>query len=396
MSAIGLVTSTSFASDHIDGAVTTGHRVGDLTDLYAFPTPNKPGSLSIVLDTYPVVLDTGHFSEKVGYNIYLRRAMVRPSGQQVGFDTSDEVMISCTFVTPDDTAGHVATCKTSNGLMASTKYNVVQGQREGDDFRLFAGMRNDPFFFDANFATTLANKGRFPLLSLGNIMDGINCLSIIMDIDVSKLFSGTPPSLIALAAQSVTDNGTRQLDRVGRPEITNVSLVAQNEPDLRDQYNLDRPFQVNPANQSQYRERLAKNIAFYDNVDGSKQWSDQNRENLATILADDFLVVDISKPCSGVGFLEIEKSILQGKTHRTCGGRKPADGIMDILFTLYIGGFNGPLVTDGVTAFKDGDFVVKNEFPYLAQPNFLPWAVAKVHTVLFLKGLVDFFKGIFH
>ena len=61
---VTLSTQPGLASDHIDGPVTTKHGVTDITDLYAFPTPGKPGNLSLVLDVSPAVLKNGHFSDR--------------------------------------------------------------------------------------------------------------------------------------------------------------------------------------------------------------------------------------------------------------------------------------------------------------------------------------------
>lgn len=379
------------ASDHIDGPITTGHRVADLTDLYAFPTPNKPGSLTMVLDTYPIVPMGGHFTDKAVYSFYVRRAAIRGAGQPIGFETTDEVAIRCSFQTPADTANHVVTCRSSNGLVASSKYQAVQGQVAGNDFRLFAGMRSDPFFFDGFFANYLAQKGKIPFLPVPiNIMDSINCLSIVIDIDIAKLFPQNPPAMMALAALVTSNDGSggegAQLDRVGRPEVTNVSLVAHNEPDLRDQYNLDRPFQVPPQNQALYEARLAKNIVFYDQVDGKTDWKEADRLNLARILADDFLVVDTSKDCKGVGYLEIEKSMVQGKPHQSCGGRKLTDGIMEVYFTLYIGSFGGKRVSDGIT--EPGQ-PVSSQFPYLAAPTTGLMGAVKAALSKRLLGIKD-------
>jgi hypothetical protein len=55
-----LASSGLKASDHIDGPVTQKNRVADLTDFFAFSTPNKPGFLSLIIDTYPVVSSHGH------------------------------------------------------------------------------------------------------------------------------------------------------------------------------------------------------------------------------------------------------------------------------------------------------------------------------------------------
>jgi hypothetical protein len=378
----------SFASDHIDGPVTTANAVADLTDLYAFPTPMKPGFLSIILDEYPFVGASGHFTDKVNYNVLVRRAAIDVSSGHPTFSTSDEVTINCTFKTPAITADHVVMCRSTNHLYAETRYDVVQEKAEGDDFRLYAGMRSDPFFFNAKFAKSAANDGKLLPPKNENVMDNLNVLTIVMDIEISKLFKDNPPALVAVAAETTTqdspDAPLRRIDRIGRPEITNVSMVAHHEPDLRDQYNFDRPFEVPPANWKLYRDRLAENIAFYDALDGHKDWPDEDRMALANILADDFLVVDLSKPCRTPTFFEIEESLLRHRAYETCGGRKPNDRIMSVLFTLYVGGLGGRVISDGV---EQPSRAVSEQFPYLAEPDLSLWSRTKAFLARELVGL---------
>ncbi|MGZ3742016.1 MAG: DUF4331 family protein, partial [Bdellovibrionota bacterium] len=110
---LGILTAAPlFASDHIDGPVTMKNRVADLTDLYVFPTPKKPGTLSVILDTYPLVGKAGHFSDKVTYTLRFRRAAIKGTGDHPFFDTTDEQTLVCTFKTPEITSDHVVTCKT--------------------------------------------------------------------------------------------------------------------------------------------------------------------------------------------------------------------------------------------------------------------------------------------
>jgi hypothetical protein len=358
------------ASDHIDGPVTKSDPHSDLTDLYAFPTPKAPGSLSVVLNTYPLVGKAGHFVDKVTYNIVLREAAIADSGDKTHFDTSNEVTISCSFQTPAETEKHTVSCTSSNGMAASGNYNTVKEQQPGDDFRVFAGMRSDPFFFNMSFAGALSGEGKLTPPKDSNIMSHANVMSIALDLDLQKVFKGRAPAMVAVAAQSTTRDAPgaapRNIDRVGRPEITNVSMVSHNEPDLRDQYNIDQPFHVAPENQKKYEARLAKNIAFYDGADGKKDITDAERKHLAGLLADDFLVVDLTKPCKDGDFLEIEKAMVANKEHTSCGGRRPNDDIMDILFTQYVNGSKGVKISDGV----DKPFLEPSaEFPYLAEPD---------------------------
>lgn len=378
-----------FASDHIDGPVTTAHRVADLTDLYAFPTPYKPGFLSIILNTYPLVSATGHFTDKASFNVILRRAKVMDSGNAL-FQTSDEVTIYCIFKTPNAIKDHVAMCSSTNGLKAVSRYDDASPSATQGDFRLYAGMRSDPFFFNAEWAAKAGNEGILLAPANENTMEDINMLSLVMELDMSKFYNDEASSLFAVAAEVTTQDSqassVRRLDRLGRPEVTNVSLVAHNEMDLRDEYNLDQPFNVDPKRQKYYEDRLAKNINFYDRLDRKQDWNDLGRLQFAQTLSNDYLVVDINKPCQAPAFLEIEMSALAGKPHTTCGGRKPTDDVMDILFTLYINGGKGPLIRDGV------DYPAKevsDNFPYLAPPELGFLARTKAFIARQLLGIAD-------
>jgi len=368
----------AFASDHIDGPVTTSHRVADLTDLYAFPTPRRPGFLTVILDAYPLVASTGHFTDKVNYSVIVRRASLGEAGGSPSFRTGDEVDIDCTFRTPEATRDHVVTCRSSNGPIASRRYGVVQDKGGGDKFRLYAGMRADPFFFNAEFARD-AIAGTLDAPKESDTMSGANILTIVMEVELRALYPNAPPSMIAVAAETTTRDAPggplRRLDRVGRPEITNVTMAARGQPDLRDRYNADRPFQVPPGNRRLYEERIARNVAFYDALDGRRDWKDRDRDALASLLADDFLVVDAGKPCLRQSFFEIENAILRHRIHATCGGRRPDDDIMDTLFTLYVGGPDGKPVRDGVDR---PSRPVSPGFPYLAEPDLSFWSRIKV------------------
>jgi hypothetical protein len=365
------------ASDHLDGPATSKDKVTDLTDLYAFPNPQAPGLLTIVLDMYPVVAATGHFSDKVTYTLHVRRAAIRAGGKP-GFDTSDDVAIRCTFVTPEDDDAHTATCKTDRGAGATVKTRQVLPLGEGDGLHLFAGHRSDPFFFNAVFATAFS-KGKLITPQDQDLMKNVNSLAVVIDVEVKKLFPDNPPQLLALSAESTTQDTSgapvRRLDRIGRPEISNVTLAANDDDaDLRDQYNSDSPFDVPADHARTYRERVAKNLALFDRADGHADWTDESRLALADLLVDDFLVVDLALPCDKPAYLEIERSLLAHRQHQTCGGRKPTDDVMDILFGLYAGGLDGKPISDGV---DHPSRPVAGRFPYLSPPDVSAQSAAK-------------------
>ncbi len=375
------------ASDHIDGPVTMQHRVADLSDLYTFPTPNKPGYLTIILNTYPIVPKAGHFSEKVSYNFYLRKLSIRGTADRPSFESSEEVAIECSFITPTEHEGHLANCK-AGSLEATSTYNEISQSEENQNFKLYAGMRSDPFFFNSDWATAASTKGKILSPKNNDVMSQTNILSLVMEINTTKLFV-KPHSLFALAVEAIAKDSPqanpRRMDRLGRPEITNVSLVShKNDPELRDKYNEFRPFQVDVTNQQSFIDRLVKNFTYYDNLDKKLDWNDAQKASLASLLADDFLVVDISKPCGTDTFLEIEKSMFRHKSHETCGGRQLKDDIMDTLFTLYIAGLDGKRIKDGV---DHPHREISQTFPYLAEPDLSVLARGKALIARKLLGI---------
>jgi hypothetical protein len=107
-------------------------------------------------------------------------------------------------------------------------------------------------------------------------------------------------------------------------------------------------FRLGPYYLEAYRSRLNANLAFYDGLDGKTDWplNDQGDHPLTEFLLTefllaDFLVVDILKPFAEDSYLEIERALLAGQAHTTCGGRPPNDDIVDKFFTLMVSGVDG-------------------------------------------------------
>ena len=77
-------------------------------------------------------------------------------------------------------------------------------------------------------------------------------------------------------------------------------------------------------------------------------------------------MVDVAKPHAEDSYLEIEQALLQGRAHATCGGRSLNDDIVDTLYTLLVGGVDGPRISDGV---DQATRPATHDFPYLVAPN---------------------------
>ena len=60
-------------SDHISGPRALAEPIADITDVYAFPSPQRPGRLVLVMNTLPFAQPGDHFSDGLIYRFRLRQ-----------------------------------------------------------------------------------------------------------------------------------------------------------------------------------------------------------------------------------------------------------------------------------------------------------------------------------
>ena len=101
-----------------------------------------------------------------------------------------------------------------------------------------------------------------------------------------------------------------------------------------------------------YESRLDANLAFFDGLDGNTAWplGPDGRHPLRDLLMDDFLILDLAHPFAPGSFLEIERSLIDNRPHKSAGGRWLDDDILDELLTLIVNGGRGERLGDGVDA----------------------------------------------
>ena len=59
-------------SDHISGPRALAEPIADITDVYAFPSPEHPGHLVMVMNTMPFAQPSDAFSEGLVYRLRIR------------------------------------------------------------------------------------------------------------------------------------------------------------------------------------------------------------------------------------------------------------------------------------------------------------------------------------
>ena len=295
-------------SDHISGPRALADPIADITDVYAFPSPERPGSLVLVLE---------HVADGQALRPVFRRPGVpvsataaRPlaaagSGGQF-VPGKEEFVLDCVFDGPggvdDQPRVQQGRCLIPSGKAVAFTVNDVEGGSE-HGLRVFAGVRWDPFIMDAPAALKTIATRKLAFTDPGSIfLDGKNVLSIVAELEPGLLPDWT---LVGVVAETLTRGPLNvRIERVGRPEVKNMMLAPKEfdpvnrDLEIRDLYNMEDAFHLADAYQGAYRARLDANLAFWDGLDGKVDWlaDSDGRHPLTALVLADFLVVDVTKP----------------------------------------------------------------------------------------------------
>lgn len=363
-------------SDHFSGPRAIAGPQCDICDVYAFPSPERPGNLVMVINVVPRATETSSFSDAVIYRCRLRAASIAALGPKGTIElTADDITFDCLFDARVGAQPQQGRCITPAGDIVPFVVNDV-ASGHGSGVRVYAGLRSEPFFLDFDGLDRSLKSGTLQFTQPGQLTGpGANIMSIVIEADGSLLRRGGSGSLFAFVGETITTGKLPiRLERMGRPEVKNVLLGPKNRDtvnrdlEVRDLYNLEDPFHIGPDYRNVYRARLNGNLAYMDSLDGRIGWplDADGAHPLTDFVLADFLLVDIAKPYAEDSFLEIEQSMLKGHEHRSCGGRSVNDDVMDTFYTLYIGGLDSARISDGV---DEATKRAPKTFPYLAEPN---------------------------
>ena len=208
------------------------------------------------------------------------------------------------------------------------------GQRK--DFKFFAGVRSDPFFFDL-----LGFLAGFKFTGSDFFADK-NVFGIVLEVPNSAL--GTNPNIgvwsrVLIPAKDLEtpgNGGLVQIDRMGRPAINTVF----NHGDDKKTFNA-----IEPTGDRTTVTTTGKTfLANFEDVLASFGYDAGSAASIAQILLPDILTFNFN---SNAGFLN---------------GRKLTDDVIDIELNLVT---KGAVTTDGVGPHTD----LLDEFPFLGRPH---------------------------
>jgi hypothetical protein len=390
-----LCASGAHASDHLDAPTLIADPAADIGDLYAWIAPDGR-RLNLILDVVG-----RRFSDRIQYVLHV------DSARRLGASRATTSIV-CTF----DAAG-IATCRAGGLERVSGDAGKETGiASPSGALRVFAGVRNDPFFNNVK-GTRFAYDAARAAIDQGGASDGAGCFdfqapvsteildrwrhteggpprdflagwttnALVVSIDLAVVNRGGP--LLAVwgathatpAASTTTQDDFPVLgktrDRIGRT-LTGNALIGPLDPEdissqRKEQYNA-----AVPADWSAFSADIQRTLGLYDAFDGvcGNQWLADGRKPpaqryaaLAQLLADDRLWVD-SRSTLCTRYLAVEQEAA-GEENADCGGRTPTYDAIDVYRSLLVNGSERG-VDDGVD--RDDKSHSSSIFPFLAQP----------------------------
>lgn len=331
---LALACVASIAADHKEAPRAQEGPAADIADFYAFTNPSDASKLVLALTVNPfsVPEQAGgfNFSPRIRY-----RFLVDNNG-----DANADQSITVQFL-PDQSFYAVFSDGTRIDGMATSPSAEPQPNDalifDGPNgTRIFAGPRDDPFFFDSvGFTRVLSGTGTF---SGSDSFAGFNVSAIVVEFPVAMVNDGSSVLNIWAVTEVERAGGRlfkeavprwKTVDRMGNPAVATALIPSG----LKDFYNESPP--------ARDAEQFAPTIVASLTALGT---SAENIGILASVAVPDLLTIDVSAPS---GFPN---------------GRTLEDDVIDVLFHFI---FNQAGVSDGVA---NNDVSFPEDFPYLAAP----------------------------
>lgn len=321
-----------FAADHKEAPLVSERPPEDIADLYAFMSPTNAENLVLVMTVNPFNIP----GAGGGFNF-------APDVRYVFHIDNDGDTVSDKRITLEFDADQTFHMYTSGGVMIQGQATPATAASEAaepiiasaDGVSVFAGPRDDPFFFDfVGFNRVLGGIGGF---TNKDSFAGYNVSAIVVEApaayfegDVLNIWATTESRRIAFKnGNKGPFNFRRQFDRMGNPGVSTALIPSG----LKDRYN-----QVSPLlDASEFAGPIVATLQALGT-------SDENIGVLASVAVPDVLTINVTEP---TGFPN---------------GRGLADDVIDTLFFFI---FNDSGVSDGVNG---NDVEFQDTFPYLAAP----------------------------
>ncbi len=349
LAVVAVVALTANAADHRDSPSVENDPAADITDVYAFRSPQNNDNLVVALDVNGLTppAELRNFASDVTYDIH-----VDNTGDLVADATASVSFSSDLSKFTIDGLGNPITGDVTPPGTPQPKVT------ESNGIKAFAGPRDDPFFFDLtgfkNFvkgpfvpASGLRPAGETPVDQFA----GTNISSIAIELPITALTGQSSSNTGTIKAWATTSRGASQVDRMAIPAI-NTALIPS---DQKDAFNRADP----AADEATFRPtaqstidtlRGAVDAAFGSAQDGGPL-GNLTAAQVATALIPDVVTIDFSQPV------------------QFPNGRRLEDDVINAALGVVLNRGGAAGISDAIDA---NDKAFDATFPHLAAPNLAP------------------------
>jgi hypothetical protein len=401
--AVTLGPGSGTASSHREAPLIAEDPSADLTDVYAFRSPDKPGTVTILANVIPgedpaagpnyySFSPTARYELKVDTdgdvrpNVIYRFSFRQKTGPLFLGDTAQPFTLTRIQGGKSTVVAQGTTPPNNIGPRSTPKYGSLVTKSvvsfDGGRSKAFAGQRDDPFFGDigAIFDLVAIRKGTGNLGGGKDFFAGYGVHTFAVQIPIAALDakSNTIGVWASVDRRKITTRGgqTRQsgafvqVNRLGNPLVNEVIIPTG----LKDQWNATQPWQESRYRKYYETPLLAAAINQLYKLDVPES----GRDDLVAVLLTgvpklnytgpklaDVLRLNLSIP---VTKNPKRLGVLAGDTQGWPNGRRLGDDVIDIAEQAVAGFLKGKKVPlgDGVNA---DDRKLSRSFPYVADPQ---------------------------
>ncbi len=337
------------SADHADAPLAASDRAADLADVYAFRSPERPDNLVVALTvnplTAPAANASSNFAPGVNYNIHVDNTgdLVADATVTARF-SGDPLMFRITGL-GDPISGLVTVPAATPGTPQIT---------EAGGIRIFAGQRDDPFFFDLVGFSNFVAAPSVPAIGLrpagetpSDTLAGTNVSALVIELPIVALTGAATSDTGVIRAWATTERAGQRVDRMAIPAI-NTALIPSA---LKDAFNMGDPADDAATFGATAAATISGLRGALEPLFGAEDGGPLGNLDAATVsgaLIPDVVTIDFSAP---VAFPN---------------GRQLTDDVIDVALGIVLNRGGAAGVSDAI----DGnDVPFASTFPYLAAPH---------------------------
>ena len=341
------------AADHRDGPILVQQDQGaDINDVYLFLDPNDNSKVVVAMSVFGAIVpaenaNSGFFDHTLRFRFQFENT--GDATGDINFDISftklsDPATPQVATIMQDGETLFTAPTTVSSSTAKSAPPPVITSDPQ-TGISIYAGLREDPFFFDIPaellyINSLLANKPNPAVFERArDSFAGYNTNMIVLSIPSSRL-RGPAGDIVGLSGQTWR---AKQFDRMGVPLVNSLFVPYSR----KDEYN-------GASTYSDSRDRFRADIVQTLMKLHTNSTYIGMFESLA-VTKGDVLRLNLSIPNTGT---EGGKNTAA----RFPNGRRPNDDVVDTINTLVN---NGVALKDNV---NDNDVALRNVFPFFAPP----------------------------